>query len=509
MRGQAVKDLAKVINWIRRRISNFQPLWFAGDPPILEIPTPDDFVADYGQPWPAVNPLCGWWNFDLTGWAAHKDGATQPADLADPLRDTWIETPPQDDPEADPEHYVWRLALPEGRYRLTLEAARTVAAAAEGDFIGWIDHTTSPPTSRTLALLSDAGEAQDDGAIMPIHATVHATETNPLEIVVAAGCRVYSARVSPVIVAAINFQPRTVTTLDGNLQPVTRHLLVPPGFTPDYGLGYDDARGFGWTNTGGRWGGGESDPVALDASSSAHYTGYDVVAAANHIYRTFIAADDGSGGGAGGAARYWRVKLPTGSYAGVITFGDLSGAPRSHQFAVGTSETLALLPLDGQGIATGCFAPPCGEEPTTGRLEFEQPVSLGGTLEDLHDELIVELPPGSTTICSIVLFDLTRDSDGDGLSDAVELQITGTDPEDPDTNNDGLDDATEARWRPTKAGVEPSLRMNPLDADSDDDGILDGEEGLVLRYGGWLGRRNDPDGPKILMRGILLTLAVL
>ena len=33
--------------------------------------------------------------------------------------------------------------------------------------------------------------------------------------------------------------------------------------------------------------------------------------------------------------------------------------------------------------------------------------------------------------------------------------------------------------------------------------------GLVLRYGGWLGRRNDPVGPKILMRGILMTLAVL
>jgi hypothetical protein len=33
--------------------------------------------------------------------------------------------------------------------------------------------------------------------------------------------------------------------------------------------------------------------------------------------------------------------------------------------------------------------------------------------------------------------------------------------------------------------------------------------GLVLRYGGWLGRRGDPIGPKILMRGTLMTLAFL
>jgi hypothetical protein len=103
-------------------------------------------------------------------------------------------------------------------------------------------------------------------------------------------------------------------------------------------------------------------------------------------------------------------------------------------------------------------------------------------------------------LCGWWNFDLTRDSDGDGLSDAVELQITGTDPEDPDTDNDSLDDATEARWRPTKAGVDPSLRMNPLDADSDDDGILDGEEGLGDPDGDGLPNALDPDSDNDTMK---------
>lgn len=57
------------------------------------------------------------------------------------------------------------------------------------------------------------------------------------------------------------------------------------------------------------------------------------------------------------------------------------------------------------------------------------------------------------------------DSDGDGLLDVDEDTIHGTDPLDPDTDDDGLDD-----------GDEIDRGTDPLDADSDDDGLLDGEE---------------------------------
>jgi ELWxxDGT repeat protein len=57
------------------------------------------------------------------------------------------------------------------------------------------------------------------------------------------------------------------------------------------------------------------------------------------------------------------------------------------------------------------------------------------------------------------------DSDGDGLTDAVETAL-GTNPADPDTDDDGLDDGDEVNVYGT----------DPLDADSDDDGFSDGAE---------------------------------
>ncbi len=58
-----------------------------------------------------------------------------------------------------------------------------------------------------------------------------------------------------------------------------------------------------------------------------------------------------------------------------------------------------------------------------------------------------------------------KDTDGDGLSDSGETLITGTDPKNPDSDGDGLDD-----------GLEVANRMNPLDPDMDKDGANDGKE---------------------------------
>ncbi|MGA9522471.1 MAG: Ig-like domain-containing protein, partial [Myxococcaceae bacterium] len=59
----------------------------------------------------------------------------------------------------------------------------------------------------------------------------------------------------------------------------------------------------------------------------------------------------------------------------------------------------------------------------------------------------------------------TRDSDGDGVSDAEELQ-QGTDPNSADSDADGLPDALELAAGGT----------DPRDDDTDDDGLLDGNE---------------------------------
>ena len=57
------------------------------------------------------------------------------------------------------------------------------------------------------------------------------------------------------------------------------------------------------------------------------------------------------------------------------------------------------------------------------------------------------------------------DSDGDGLTDAIETGL-GTDPQDADSDDDGLSDGAEVNTHAT----------DPLDFDTDDDGFGDGHE---------------------------------
>lgn len=61
--------------------------------------------------------------------------------------------------------------------------------------------------------------------------------------------------------------------------------------------------------------------------------------------------------------------------------------------------------------------------------------------------------------------DDTTDSDGDGLSDSLE-ETLGSDPFSVDTDDDGLTDYDELGW----------LNYNPLKPDTDDDGVLDKNE---------------------------------
>ena len=69
--------------------------------------------------------------------------------------------------------------------------------------------------------------------------------------------------------------------------------------------------------------------------------------------------------------------------------------------------------------------------------------------------------------------DAAADPDNDGLSNAQEA-LLGTDPNNPDTDGDGLDDGDETE---NDGSVDPG-DTDPLDADSDDDGLTDGTEAL-------------------------------
>ena len=84
-------------------------------------------------------------------------------------------------------------------------------------------------------------------------------------------------------------------------------------------------------------------------------------------------------------------------------------------------------------------------------------ISLGGNIESGttgNSMYTVVLAPGGGG---------ATDTDGDGLSDADEVTIYGTDPTNPDTDGDGMSD-----------GAEVQYNLDPLDGDQDGNGIPDG-----------------------------------
>jgi uncharacterized protein (TIGR03382 family) len=81
----------------------------------------------------------------------------------------------------------------------------------------------------------------------------------------------------------------------------------------------------------------------------------------------------------------------------------------------------------------------------------------------------------STTV-TIQVGDPDKDSDGDGLTDKHETDVTGTDPFDADTDNDGIDDGDEVSGGGSADTYDPGVDTDPLDTDTDDDGVSDGDE---------------------------------
>lgn len=112
---------------------------------------------------------------------------------------------------------------------------------------------------------------------------------------------------------------------------------------------------------------------------------------------------------------------------------------------------------------------------TTPTITYEFP-----TTDTYTVELSVSNGYGSPILYSHVIT-VPVDSDGDGLINWYELNTSNTDPNDPDSDNDGRTDGEEVNGYvytgyAAHADYGAKIYTNPLDADSDDDGMLDGDE---------------------------------
>jgi len=74
-----------------------------------------------------------------------------------------------------------------------------------------------------------------------------------------------------------------------------------------------------------------------------------------------------------------------------------------------------------------------------------------------------------------VVVDLTGDADGDGLANAVEISL-GLNPENADSDDDFMSDFIEVNRDGDPSNYTPGIDTDPNDSDTDNDGVLDGAD---------------------------------
>ncbi len=165
----------------------------------------------------------------------------------------------------------------------------------------------------------------------------------------------------------------------------------------------------------------------------------------------FVYRDDGSG------------VLETGTDALVATLGTLT--------LTGGVQTVTLTGPDARVEAAGSarFFVAAQLSPLPGPAR-EFLVQHRGSRAGLHHEgtqIALSQAPGSGTQPRAILWlDPAGDDDLDGLANAAEVDVHGTDPLIADSDHDGLSDGAEV-------GIHGT---DPLVADSDGDGLIDGDE---------------------------------
>jgi len=173
-------------------------------------------------------------------------------------------------------------------------------------------------------------------------------------------------------------------------------------------------------------------------------------------------------------------------------------------------ETVNAYTGDSNGFTSLQFPPQANNLPRINALDVSRAGILYGSLDDddgagnVPENYLTTLDPTTGTVSIIghtvnglkaLAWGPSFDRDGDGLTDSAEL-AAGTDPDNPDTDADGLLDGFEAQngFNPLVAGEqtldpdadglsnlnEQIATTNPHIPDSDSDGLSDGQEVNVL-----------------------------
>ncbi len=179
---------------------------------------------------------------------------------------------------------------------------------------------------------------------------------------------------------------------------------------------------------------------------------------------------------------YWIFSVGATNFAApaITTNGGADFSTSNASLVLSGTCHVATADLKVNGISIGHQA---GETTWQTVVDLEigdNPISVTA-ISDLGDESA----PVTMAIQRFVIVD----QDGDGLTDDEEAAI-GTNPLDPDTDDDGLQDGVE-----TNTGVWVSASntgTNPLDPDTDDDGLQDGVE---TNTGVWVSASNTGTNP--------------
>jgi uncharacterized repeat protein (TIGR01451 family)/fimbrial isopeptide formation D2 family protein len=136
--------------------------------------------------------------------------------------------------------------------------------------------------------------------------------------------------------------------------------------------------------------------------------------------------------------------------------------------------TVGGLTIKGTDVANHAFVPD-GDAGTTKTDPLDSDTDNGTVSDGSEDVNLDGVKNGTETDPTAThgSDDLpVVDSDGDGLSDALEVFL-GSDPKDRDTDDDGIIDGEEPNFA---ADTDGDGAINVLDPDSDNDGIFDGTE---------------------------------